>query len=427
MLDTRDISAAEQQQLGLALRGNGVVNAPLPFTAGLCGENSYGAFAWRDLPGLHNRETFKAQAWFRDFGSGSVSDFAGASFGSAHGGSFCFAKGTTGFWNNGTVELGGNATGAHQGLLGSIFTTGQDIVIASGTEAVKTFSPAGHTGITKPVEINGFIFFTSCVAGNEVVGYLPPPLFAADETFGETEQEQRRVQHFATEHLGTAGRVGLWRGIIVLATTRGVWEIKALSDGMGYGLGQQIEAWNLSPEVQFGITLSDIWALDGGTLLRRGEGSAEIVGNCGYEILSSDGRQAILSAKDNHFAVSNGSDFEEFGGELGGSVVGMLFSHNGKLHSTERSAWTDRQSVWLSTTWAHFPSAIAIEEVFTDPSVEAVSVATETGSYSLSRSLVTPSLWRAGYSGHRLRVSMRIPINTAISQPILRLRRRTTV
>lgn len=423
MLDSRDISAADQQQLGLALAGRGSVNAPLPFAAGLAGEETYGAFAWRDLPGMHTQGEFKAHSWFRDLGA-EPEEFATATYGSGYGGAWCFAEGSTGYNAAGSVVLGATVTGAHQSLLGSIFTTGESIVIASGTEPLKTFEPPGLGGITRPCEINGFVFFLACApTGTEVVGYLPPPLWVPDGTFGSTEALQRRVQHFSSEGLGTAGRVGLWQGRIVLATSTGIWGIKALEDGQGYGIDAQIESWNLSGEVQFAITHDDIWALDQGVLLRRGQ-SAEMIGSCGFTVLNGDGRLAVLSEPGGRFAVSNGSDFEEFGGDQRASVVGTLLASGGRLFSTERAAWS-ASSVWLTTTWANFPNSIALESVHVDPSVLRVKVITETGAWDLAKSAISPSLWRAGYGGTRIKLMFEVPVGVAITAPVLKLKRRT--
>jgi hypothetical protein len=299
--------------------------------------------------------------------------------------------------------------------------------IASSTEPLKIFTPTGLSGITKPCEINGFVFFTACLGiGIEVVGYLPPPLWVPDATFGATEEEQRRIEHFATEHLGSAGRVGLWQGRIVLATTRGLWEIKALNDGQGYGIGAQVQSWNLSGEVQFAITHDDVWALDQGVLMRAGQGT-EVVGDCGFTLLTGDGRTAVLSEPGGRFAVSNGSDFEEFGSDTRALVVGTLLApyNNLTLHSTERVVWAGRETVWLTTTWAQFPNPIAIEEIITDPAVLRVKMLTENEVYDLTRSIVSPSLWRAGYGGTRLKVLLEVPVGASIALPVLKLRRRS--
>lgn len=425
MLDSRDITAANQQQLGLALSGRGSVNAPMPFAAGLCVNETFGAFAWRDLPGTHNRETFTASSWFRAVSTGNAGQLANANFGSAHGGEICFTVGATGYRTTGSIALGADATGAHQSLLGSLFTTGTSLVIASGTEATKVFTPTGLTGLTKPCEINGFIFFTACLSGLEVIAYLPPPLFVDDATMGATEQLARRVQHFTTEHLGTAARVGMFQGRPVVATTKGIWGIKALGDGQGYGIDAQIESWNLTPEVQFAITHDDVFALDQGTLLRKGA-SSELICGCGFTTLGSDGRIAVLSEPGGRFAVSNGADFEEFGGDQRTMVIGTLLLKDGAVLTTDRVAWTDAASVWLTTAWANFPNQIAIEALFLDPGVRRARVLTESGSYDLMRSEVAPAMWRAGWSGTRLKLMIEVPVGERLGiAPVIRLKRRT--
>jgi len=407
-----------QMRLVRASAGRSLRAVDVPFVTNVGPSEQSNVLEWNVLPGVHTDSEFVRKAAFATLTLPLA--FGLLTRASALGSDFAVANGAEAYWRVQAQNLGASCTGAHAGLLGGIFTTGVALWILSATESAKTFAPTGLAGLTKPVEIDGWIFFTACAPnGSEVVAYLPPPFIVNDETLGATEALQRRVQYFTTEHAGAQATVGLWRGKPHVATTDGLWRIVPLTDGNGWALGDSVVKWDLAADTQFAITNKYIVALaDAAVLMFDGE-STEIASNSRFTTLTGDGRIAVLASANGDAAVLSGSDWEAFENV---DVVGTLANDGATLALCERVN-SAVQSAVLKTCVCAFASPIFLDSIVIDGAVESVSVVCDNGVRSLRASSAQPGLWRANVRAQKLQLIITTRPGEHVSGVSVRLRK----
>jgi hypothetical protein len=409
-----------QQQLVRASAGRSLRAVSVPFVANIGADERSNVIEWNVLPGMHSEKEFTRAAAFRTMSPPAA--FNTLTYASALGTNFAVSNGTAGYWLNESQALGDTCTGAHAGLLGGIFTTGTSLWILSTTESAKQFTLANVGGFTKPVEIDGWVFFSACAPnGAEVVAYLPPPFIQMDETFGTTEGEQRRIQYFTTEHAGQGATVGLWRGKPHVATTDGVWQIVPLSDAQGWALGDQVAKWDLPSDTQFAVTNKYIVAHNGSDVVLFDGESTEIASSSRFTTLTGDGRIAVLSNSNGDAAVLSGSDWETFAYV---DVVGTLMNDGVATYAlSERVNALEDESVVLTTCWCTFASPIFLDSIVADGNIAGVSILTDNGNRKLVASSAQPGLWRANVRAQRLKLFITTRAGEPVKGVTVRLRK----
>lgn len=410
-----------QQRLVRASAGRSLRAVDVPFVANIGAGEQANVLEWNVLPGPHTEKEFARAAMFAPVTLPVA--FSALTRASALMSDFAVSDGTNGYYRTKTQALGATCTGAHCGLLGGIFTTGTALWIMSATENSKEFTAGGLSGCMKPVEIDGWIFFSACAPnGAEVVAYLPPPFAQNDETFGSSEALQRRVQYFTTEHAGVGATVGLWRGKPHVATTDGVRRIVPLSDAQGWALGDQIAKWDMPHDAQFAITSKYVVGHDGsGVVLFDGE-NVETQTNSRFTTLTGDGRIAVLSNDSGEAAVLSGSDWETF--ESLDAVGTLAKDGNGDVRALcERVNATTPVAATLATCWCAFASPVFLDSIVVDGGVASVTVLSDNGTRVLVASSAQPGLWRANLRAQRLKIIITTLPGEHVSGVTVRLRK----
>lgn len=398
--------------------------ARLDFDVDLGGADNDFGLTWRTLPGAFDADSFRSNLEFQSV------DLSGLGFGVdpeivVNHKQMCLATAGTAFLLDGVLgAVPEQITDAHYGVHGGWMSSNQTIYLKNRNTSLLTL-PTNLFGIRGLFEFNGFLFFTatqgeSCVP---VVGYVAPNVPGMATAFQDTNAAST-YEYFTTQHIGEGGSFGVYKGKLVVATSRGVWFIVPGREGFTWVLGEQLDSWTLGTDALIAVGWSQIVALSGGDLYVLQEGNNRVYPETRFTSVSSTGANIVLGSSGD-VAVSNGDGFECWGG-FTAAGCGLL-SGAGDWYIPDKVVRNTPVSLTLSTTTAHFPGRIGLLEINAHPSVSAVQVTTDFSSYALRQSPSHPNVWRAGISGQTMQIDFTVPSGSRITAPMLYFKPRSSL
>lgn len=396
----------------------------LGFELDLGGAANHTGLTWKVLPGVFDSENFQAAHEFQYLGPvpslAQLQDIA------------TLRNRYAGYFNNSWVvdgvvgTLGSRITGCTYGILGAWLTVDTAVYRINAYEGPVYYKLTDMTEVANPVEYNGHLFFSARQGASctPAIGYIPPLFTREEQKHGTWAAPKGLAQYFSIEDLGECGSVGVYNGGLIVVTTRGAWEVRALGEQAHYALGRQLWDWHLTPQAVIAVTNSHVAALDRGNLYIYSEAVKKLYAGTRFTSLKANASQLVLGTAD-HVAVSNGDGFEAYQGYTAKGMA-LVRTADGACFSPERAPRQAVGSVELVTCTAVFPAYMEVREVLTSPDYTAVIITTERATYSLRPNNHNPGQWMAGYGGKQLQLTFAVPSDVDVPPPTVYLSPRSS-
>jgi hypothetical protein len=422
---------AEEQGV-LAPKRRGTYPISMPWEVDLGALTNQQALTWRLLPATHTKDWLVKDTGFALAATQPMSGTAVLTDGASHDLNYVAVSGVQSYsWNGTTFGTSQPIRGCAYGLLGAWVVTTGLIYQHNQQEGQRVHTPEGMWNLNYPVEYNGALFFTAQRGSDStrVIGYWETPLFLETQTFGPEGRWQN--EYFSIEHLGLTAAIGVWDGLLVVASNRGVWRIEAGSEG-GYKLGSQVAAWDIPHTgVQWAIGGHSVCALAGGTLYVLTATDRSIYPNTRFTNIKGDGSRVVLSRPwqlgeaGPEIAVSNGADFETYDGYTAAGTL-LINSQTAQLYLPERVPLSPATSYyWIETTMAELDSWLCLEDVIVHDTVEEIEVVTDRRTYVLKQSHFNPHQWRAGITVRFFKLRFKLKQGRSLEPMIINFRNRS--
>ena len=396
---------------------------------------------WRLLPGTYDGGTFSGRQEFQYVASQAPASFEfGAHLENRYVGAYGRVVEVDGAVFTNVLPTA--ATGCAYGILGAWVTEDSAISLFNQFETGTRFYDGSLRKVCNPVEYNGVLFFSArqSTACTPVIGMFQLPIFSQpeDSDIGwDSSQSNLRdgsylppvlPSYFSIEGFGENGCVGVMRGKLVVATTRGLWGIVQGDEHQLYFLGQQVAEWNLSPTAKMAVGANHVLGLDGTDLLVYSEASLFVGGSRFTSLAVSNG--VVVLGGTSEVAVSHGDGFSTHTGLT--AIGALLLDASGNLFTPDRVVRSAAAALTLETTVAEFPGVAALSEVTTGPEVVSVEVTTNVGSAdevvtALQRSAWNETKWAAGVGGRSMRLRFVVASGAAMTVPNVVLQARSKI